>query len=310
MSEGAREDPAAPADHVVTEHPSINRPWTAWFPLLTLGLFLCGSLLAMLPVWPFDRFDYCAIQGDGFMALNRLLNRWPAGLWWNLTQLGDAAVLIPLLSPLVLWRPQAWAAALAAAPVASVFSVTIKHLAAVPRPAAYLNPDQFVVIGRTLKAKNSFPSGHSLTIFTAVIAVLMTLYLFERSWRLGALTLIALAMACAVAVSRVAVGAHWPLDVLGGGLLGILSGIVGAALAARYPRGWRLQPGSMPRCLVGIILMLMSLSLCYQAFDEPELAITLGLSGLCGLLATGWLLQGCRSRWLPGLEGRNRSVVP
>ncbi|MET0052831.1 MAG: hypothetical protein ABW095_17350 [Candidatus Thiodiazotropha sp.] len=144
MSEGAREDPVEPTGHVVTEHPSFNKPWTVWFPLLTLGLFLGGTILAMLPVWPFDRFDYCAIQGDGFITLNRLLNSWPEGLWWNLTQLGDAAVLIPLLSPIVLLRPQAWAAALAAAPVASLFSVTFKHLAAVPRPAAYLDPDQFI----------------------------------------------------------------------------------------------------------------------------------------------------------------------
>ncbi|MET0090922.1 MAG: phosphatase PAP2 family protein [Candidatus Thiodiazotropha sp.] len=263
----------------------------------------------MLPVWPFDQLDYCAIQGDAFIALNRWLNNWPALLWSNLTQLGDGAVLAPLLSVLILWRPQAWAAALAAAPLDALLSVSFKHLEAVPRPADYLDPHQFVVIGHTLKAHNSFPSGHSLTVFACTIAVLVTLYMYERSWRLVALTLVAFVFACAVAISRVAVGAHWPLDVLGGALLGSMAGVVGAALAARYPRWWRLQPGSIPRCVVSVILLLMSLSLFYRAFDKPELAITFGLSGLCGLVATQRLLRGCRTRWLRGQVHLNLSGV-
>ncbi len=311
MSEQTGDDPVQTAGQVVTERPLLIKhgPWTLWFPFLTLGLFLFGLTAAFLLGWQFDRAGYCALQRDAFLTLNTTLNAWPAALWTNLTQFGDAAVLIPLLSPIILWRPQAMAAALAAAPVASVFSVTLKHLMAVPRPAAYLDPDQFIILGRTLKAHNSLPSGHSLTIFTGVIAVVVTLYLFERSWRMGLLTLAALLFAATVALSRVAVGAHWPLDTLGGGLLGILAGIIGAAVASRYQRWWRLPPGSIVRCLVGAVMLLLSGSLFYQAFKKPELVVSLGLSGLCGLVALAWLWQGCRSRWLPGPDKQQRSAL-
>jgi membrane-associated phospholipid phosphatase len=309
MSERAGEDPVRPTGPVVTAHPLVQRSWTAWLPLLTLGVFLFGLLFALLFGWQFDRTGYCDLQRDAFISLNTTLNAWPAALWRNLTQFGDAAVLIPLLSPIILWRPQAMAAALAAAPVASLFSVTLKHLMAVPRPAAYLDPDQFIILGRALKANNSLPSGHSLTIFTGVTAVLVTLSLFERSWRMGLLALVALLFAGAVAVSRVAVGAHWPLDTLGGGLLGILAGIIGAGLALRYQRWWRLVPGSIARCLVGVVMLLMSGSLFFQVFKKPELAVSLGLSGMCGLVALAWLWQGCRSHWLVRLDKHKRSAL-
>jgi len=265
--------------------------------LLATLLMLCGLLILWATGWQFDREAYTGLQGELFVSLNRYLNRWPEQLWSNLTLLGDASVLIPLLSPLLLWRPQAWAAVLAAVPVASLLSVTGKHLAAVPRPAAVLDHQLFTIIGETLTARNSFPSGHSLTIFTGVIAVLAVLARRPFGWRPGALIFGGGLLAFSVGLSRVAVGAHWPLDVLGGALCGLAAGLSGAAITERYRRWWRLAPDSLARCLLGVALAAASLALIKRVMDEPLGAVALGVAAWCGLVASLGLMRACLSCW-------------
>lgn len=63
----------------------------------------------------------------------------------------------------------------------------------------------------------SFPSDHA----TAAFAIAVSLFL--RSRRVG---LLALGMAVVLGVARVAVGAHYPVDVLGGALLGASAALV------------------------------------------------------------------------------------
>ena len=63
----------------------------------------------------------------------------------------------------------------------------------------------------------SFPSDHA----TAAFAIAVSLFL--RSRRVGA---VALAMAVVLGLARVAVGAHYPSDVLGGALLGTMAALV------------------------------------------------------------------------------------
>lgn len=83
----------------------------------------------------------------------------------------------------------------------------------------------------------SFPSGHAANN----MAVATVLILFFR-WR-GALYLIPVLMVC---WSRIYTGAHWPLDVLAGMVLGILGGILGPFLLTRlwHWLGPKLFPGT------------------------------------------------------------------
>ena len=70
----------------------------------------------------------------------------------------------------------------------------------------------------------SFPSGHSATAFAAATAVAI---MCPR------LRPVVLVLAAAVALSRVYLRVHFPLDVLAGGLLGAMVGAVAALFALR-----------------------------------------------------------------------------
>jgi undecaprenyl-diphosphatase len=63
----------------------------------------------------------------------------------------------------------------------------------------------------------SFPSDHAAAAFAIAVS------LFLRSRRVG---LFALGMAVVLGVARVAVGAHYPLDVVGGALVGTAAALV------------------------------------------------------------------------------------
>ena len=63
----------------------------------------------------------------------------------------------------------------------------------------------------------SFPSDHATAAFAIAVSLLL------RSRRAG---LLAIAMAVVLALARVAVGVHYPLDVIGGALLGTIAALL------------------------------------------------------------------------------------
>ncbi len=77
-----------------------------------------------------------------------------------------------------------------------------------------------------------YPSGHSAVVFC--LATVAFLWFRDTRWRW-----IFPALAALTAVFRVYVGAHFPLDVVGGGALGVAAGAVVALLLGF---GRRAQP--------------------------------------------------------------------
>ncbi len=111
------------------------------------------------------------------------------------------------------------AAGLSAA-LALAAAQVISHLWERPRPYVAHHDGTHLFISPSHDP--SFPSDHATAAFAIAVALLL------RSRKVG---LVALAMAVVLAVARVAVGTHYPGDVLGGAVLGSL-----AALVLWHPR--------------------------------------------------------------------------
>ena len=164
------------------------------------------------------------LSGDwynGFLPAQAASKVLPGWLWEILTTLGDGRVQLALLLPFCLRYPRVFWALFVGAILAALISRGFKFWLPLPRPAAVLDASQITIIGARLKAQ-SFPSGHTVTAFSFVVA-----WLALAGWR--ALPL--LALAALAGFSRIAVGAHWPVDVLAGALIGLVGGWLGLRLS-------------------------------------------------------------------------------
>lgn len=225
---------------------------------------------------------------EAFHALNRASLALSETFWSCVTILGTGACAYALLAFTLVRNPRLMAAALITGGFAGLYTHLIKPLVKAARPAAVLLPNEIHVIGDVLTS-NSFPSGHSVTAF----ALAATLIFFSRRPWLSAL--IALPFAGLVAVSRIAVGAHWPLDVLAGALGGWLLGMAGEALSQRWhhweERGWRIFFG-LAMSGLGVGLFFSSLGYPLAIPLQRILAVQALLGGLYSLLRINHHEQG------------------
>jgi undecaprenyl-diphosphatase len=80
--------------------------------------------------------------------------------------------------------------------------------------------------------KMSFPSGHSTSSMVFYLTAALVLSQGSR-WR-GAAIAAGLLMAILVGLSRIVLGVHWPSDVVGGWVFGLLWVLVTLRLAERW----------------------------------------------------------------------------
>ncbi len=176
--------------------------------------------------------NYIAIQKDSFFSINHLLGQFP-GIENNLTQFGDALIFLSLISIFIVYAPRIWEALITASLTSLVFSSILKRLFAVPRPAAVFNHDDFIIIGKTLTGHTSLPSGHSMTVFTT-LTVLMFAFMPTKLTTRIVWYLLLVCLGLILVSTRVGVGAHYPLDVTIGALIGYISGLIGIFVSRRY----------------------------------------------------------------------------
>ena len=164
-------------------------------------------------------------------GLHSTINNWWIGY---ATWLGNGWIGFPLaiVALLVMDRAAFWRnlALLAIAGIVGGIALNlIKHAVHAPRPLTVFGPEitaskMYVNIMFERLYWNSFPSGHSQTIFTISTCLLWVQRRAERTERWASIAIIAVSLL--VCISRIYVGAHFPSDVLGGALLGAGSALL------------------------------------------------------------------------------------
>ncbi len=201
-----------------------------WHFALAAGVF--ALILIALKVFGLsDSQTYPQANKGLFLFINALWADAPT-LAHNLTYLGDASVILALLLCFALRAPKVWEALIAGSLLSLILTRIFKLFYAMPRPARAFGEDAFNIIGETLKGANSLPSGHTITIVTALCVVFCAFVPSARKWR-APLALGIVALAALVGLSRIGVGAHYPLDVLAGAALGCVCGIFGVIVASK-----------------------------------------------------------------------------
>jgi undecaprenyl-diphosphatase len=202
-----------------TESASARRPW--WLPLFPLMLIVatgaCGLALTRYGPASFDvpLLLWFRAAGD----TGRLAGpEGTAAFWLGVTWLGEPTprLVVTGLAILGLSLRRRWHSALFLAGVVLsgiALTVTIKLWVGRPRPQWVAPLDQVGL--------QSFPSGHALNGMLAYLAVALVLapLLHQRVER-WALYFAAASLSLAIGVSRIALGVHYPTDVIAGWVIG------------------------------------------------------------------------------------------
>jgi len=166
----------------------------------------------------------------------RFINSHHAGIFdaffWGCSAFGSSFGIIPALTLFIFLKSKkgrVWIVLAAAAVMligGALLTSAVKQGVARPRPAVRFEAPEFGtaaaevwkpftvhVVGPRLGNYYSFPSGHTWTAFA--VAAFMVLFFGRKYWW-------AYLVAVAIGYSRMYVGAHFPIDVLGGAVCGTL----------------------------------------------------------------------------------------
>ncbi|MCK7591339.1 phosphatase PAP2 family protein [Subsaxibacter sp. CAU 1640] len=208
------------------------------FNKLKINAFIFPVTLLLCIVWLLYFNDgmsvegYVNVQKDSFFYINSILSKFP-NFQFNLTQLGDVLIFLPFLTLLLVYAPKLWQSMLIGLLVSTIFTNVLKSFFALPRPAAMFDRDVFVITGKAIVSHNSFPSGHSIATFTILTSILFAFMPSKIKFKIPWFILIFM-IGSVIAFSRVAVGAHYPLDVIIGSIIGYISALLGIIINRRF----------------------------------------------------------------------------
>ena len=164
--------------------------------------------------------------------------------WANLTFLGDMLSACIMMLLFIRKKPDLVWSALIATLIATVVVNILKYYITSPRPPSVIDKDMINIIGPALFS-HSFPSGHTVTIFTLA-------GLFVFNFRSIYLRVAMIFLAILIGISRIAVGVHWPVDVLAGAALGLFCATAGVCIVERV--GWKRKKSV--QLIIGFLLIL------------------------------------------------------
>lgn len=194
---------------------------TSWPLVLRYSWFGGVLVFALLSIWA---RQHALFPGEQELARSLQRHQFRALLGYEeVADIIGARVtlyVMAALGVLVFVTIRQWALALLAAlaPLLTILGGIMKSVVERPRPTA-----EQVVALREIRTGYSFPSGHSLqaTIITMVIVIAAQQLL--HGWQRRVVQAIAIWCALTIGWERVFDGVHWPTDVAGGFLLGVLA---------------------------------------------------------------------------------------
>ena len=210
-----------------------------------------------------------------FLAINQACAVVPAVTWATISLGGNAWGVLALTSPLLVFAPRFVWAWLCAVPVGVIMARIGKEWLFSPRPAGLIEHAQIRIVGEPMELA-SMPSGHTLTAF-AVAGSIYFVIDAERRRRFVWLWL----LAAMVGLSRMALGAHWPGDVVVGACLGVWAAAIGHPLLQRLgpgffaPRGWQMR--ALAAVLALTLYQLLDAPLDYAESRQPQYVLALVL---------------------------------
>ena len=212
--------------------------------------------------------------------------------WEALTHMGEAGFVLALLMFFMRKQPAGLSLLLKAWLLGTLVSQFFKRALDIPRPAAVLEPALLFLIGHPPSHGHSMPSGHSMAAGSAAAIVLLVIPAHRR-WLLPVVLGLSLLVAC----SRVAVGAHWPADVLVGWGMGWWV----VAAAAKWERRQPWQQGltqSHWRLALPLLSSLLLMSFALQPNNTTPAIVISSVGAALGLacLWHSWQAWQKRSR--------------
>lgn len=226
------------------------------------------ALLALgLSVWLTDS------NQSLFLWLNEKAQYLPQFFWSNLTFSADTLFAVSLFLLVGSFKPELLSRGFILVIVGGLFVHLAKAGFDASRPAAVLALDEFTIIGPTL-IHHSFPSGHSFTALASAGLLMLS------SRHLG-LSIALLVWGLLGALSRVAVGAHWPLDVTVGAGTGLLFVLLVILIEYQLPKL------SSSHAFKTIAAILYTITTVYLIFHDSGYPYTYWLNILLGLSAIG-----------------------
>ncbi len=287
----------------MTPHPSSLTPRVS----VRLRRFLplvcsCAALiLAFVGLFEWDVPLTRFIRSLNDVHMDHLANPWLAQLSDLGDRLGKGESLVLLSLALLAvgyglkypqWKDVGWQSLIAHGLAALGVNI-LKHAIGRPRPK-FMHAGNLELSPVTGSGWDSFPSGHAAAAF-AVATVLATKFPRAR-WPI-------LAVAMAIAASRIVRGSHYLTDVAGGAALGCVMGVI-----ASHPwREWRTSAAMAvcrmtPFLVATLALVWTIMHLPSEAWPSPQLlwgGVTLTLAGLVGHIL--WTMQSSwHPTWLSG----------
>ncbi len=208
-----------------------------------------------------------------FLTLNHTFAYLPDKVWAGLTIFGNGLLVAALLFPWVKKRPDIIWAMVWTAILGSICINLLKPNLNVLRPPAVLGHDLFHIIGKVYKRK-AFPSGHTTTIFNFLTLWILMIQTEWKRW-------LFLMLALLVGLSRIAVGVHWPADIMAGAALGWLTAAGGLLISQKI----QLWNSLVFQWIMMSLLLIATLVLIFTEGNYPQVTL---FQRAVGIICLSW----------------------